>query len=348
MFDRLRIRARVVALWGVVFIAAIASGSAGAQAPAPVKLNIALSSMSIGQGLSMIAVDGGFFKRENLDVTLVDARTGAGAIQAALSGSVELATGNVDSALNATAQGKLIHTPLRVYSGQPGYLVLSKKFADASRVDPKAPIMDRLKALKGATIASPSQGSSFTIFVRRAAETGGVAVTMTYIASEAQVAALTTGNIDGMIVSSPYAEVAVAKGVGVIWLDGPKAEFPGTKLDDFVIPLSVPQTYLAANPGVVARVIRAYIAASEFVKARPNEARAVIRNRFPNQDDALFSLVWERNVAAFQNVIPTAEAMRRVQDQATGTFAEKIKALDPNGMLMADFVKKAQAAAPSR
>ena len=313
-----------------------------AQSSAPLKVSIALSSFSIAQALSFLAVDGGFFQRENLDVTLIDARTGAGAIQAVLSGSVQFATGNVDSALNATAQGKRIYVPLRLYSGQPGYLVISKKFAGASKVDTKAPLMDRLKALKGATLASPSLGSTYTVFLKKAAEVAGANIAITYLASEGMVAALTTGNIDGMIVSSPYAEVAVAQGAGVVWIDGPKGEFPGTRADDFVIPLSVPEPYAVANPAVVERVIRAYIAASNFVKSKPREARATIRNRFPNQDDALFALMWERNVPAFQNVIPDVDALRRAQEQATGTFAQQIKALDPNSMLLTDIVKKAR------
>ncbi len=315
---------------------------------APAKLSIALSSFSIAQGLSFLAVDGGFFRRENLEVTLVDARTGAGAIQAALSGSVQFATGNVDSALNASAQGKMIYLPLRLYSGQPGYLVLSNKFAGASKVDPKAPLMDRLKALKGATLASPSLGSTNTIFLKKAAETAGVNITVTYIASEAMVAALKTGNIDGMIVSSPYAEVSVAQGIGVIWVEGPRGEFPGTRADDFVIPLSVPEPTLTANPNVVERVIRAYLAAADFVKSKPNEARAAIRNRFASQDDALFALVWERNLPAFLNVIPNVDALRRSQEQATGSFAQQIKALDPAPMLLSDVVKKAQSGTPGR
>lgn len=56
----------------------------------------------------------------------------------------------------------------------------------------------------------------------------------------------------------------------------------------------------------------------------------------------MFALMWERNVPAFQNVIPDVDALRRAQEQATGTFAQQIKALDPNSMLLTDIVKKAR------
>ena len=330
-------------------IVAVALGAAAGLAIAvpsvaqqPIKVGIALSSFSIAQGLSFIAQDGGFFKKEGLDVTLIDARTGAGAIQAALSGNVQLATGSLDSTLNATAQGKLVHVPLRLYSGQPGYLVISKKFADASKVSANAPIAERLKALNGATLASPSQSSTYTVMLKQATDAAGVKATITFVASEGMVAALSTNNVDGVIVSSPYAEMAVAQG-NVLWVDGPKGEFPGTQADDFVVPLSVPDPFWKENRDAVERVIRAYIAASDFAKNNPSEAAKAIRGRFPNQDDALFALVWQRNLPAFTNVIPSVAALKRTLNQAAGSNAAKIKALDPEGMLLSDVVAKARA-----
>ena len=296
---------------GLLAGAMLAAFPVTGSAQTPAKLSIALSSFSIAQALSFIAHDAGFFKKENLDVTLVDARSGAGAIQAALSGSVELATGALDSTLNASAQGKLVYVPLRLYSGQPGYLVLTKKFASSTKVDPGAPIAVRLKALKGATVASPSQSSTFTTMVKQAAASANVPVTMTYIASDAMVAALSTGNVDGVIVSSPFAERAVLQGAGVVWVDGPKGEFPGTEADDFVVPLSVPAPYYAANRDTVERVIRAYIGASEFVKSNPQAAAKSIRHRFAGLDDALFNQVWEGNLPAWTNVVPSVAALRR-------------------------------------
>ncbi len=329
--------------WIATAACVMASATAMAQ---DTKLTIALSSFSIGQGLSFIAQEGGFFKRERLDVTLLDARSGAGAIQAALSGSVELATGSLDSTLNATAQGKMVYVPLRLYSGLPGYLVVTKKLAAAAKLPANASVMDRLKALKGATIASPSQSSTFTVMVKQAAEVAGVNVTVTYVANDGMVAALATGHVDGIIVSSPFAERAVAQGAGVLWVDGPRGEFPGTEADDFVVPLSVPAPYYAANREVVERVIRAYLAASNFVKTNPAGAAKAIRGRFANLDDALFNLVWDRNYQAFLTPVPTAAAVKRTQNNATGAFAVQVKALNPDSMLLADVVKAAQASLP--
>ena len=135
----------------------------------------------------------------------------------------------------------------------------------------------------------------------------------------------------------------VAQGIGVVWVDGPKGEFPGTEADDFVVPLSVPAPYFAGNRDVVERVIRAYIGASELVKSNPQAAARAIRHRFASLDDGLFKLVWDGNVAAWKNIVPSTAALRRTQNQAAGNFATQIKALDPDSMLLADTVKKVQA-----
>ena len=184
------------------------------------------------------------------------------------------------------------------------------------------------------------------MMLKQAAEAAGVNVIVTYVASEGMVAALSTGNVDGVIVSSPYAERAIAQGFGVLWVDGPKGEFPGTESDDLVVPLSVPAPYYAANREVVERVIRAYIAAAEFVKSNPDAAAKSIRPRFAALDDALFNLVWERNMPAFTKVVPNAAAVKRTQNNATGAFAAQVKALDPESMLLSDVVKKVQASVP--
>lgn len=304
-------------------------------------LTIALSSMSIGQALNFVTLDGGFFENYNLDVELLNSGSGSAATQAVISGDADFASSNVDTVLNAVAQDQELYTPLRLLSGQPGSLVVTKEFADQAGVAQDAPIDERLAALDGATVASPSPNSTYTVLVQRAVDSAGASVEFTYLDSQTMPAVLSQGQVDAFIASSPYTDQVVVEGQGVLWVNGHEGEWPGTSKLDFIVPLATPGETVENNPDRVVCTMAAYLEASQFIQEQPEEARQVIKDRFPDLGEDLFASIWETNRGSYSNPIPEPEAIARVQEGASGEFAEEIKQIDPESVLLPELVDRA-------
>lgn len=301
--------------------------------------------MSVGQALNFATLDGGFFDKQNLKVQLLNSKTGSAAVQAVISGDADFASANLETALNSTAQGRKLFVPLRLLSGQPGSLVVSKAFVERSGVSPDAPVDQRLKALSGATLASQSPDTSYTALLKNSLGGLGLQPDLTFIASETMPAVLANGQIDGFVASSPFTDQSVSRGDGIVWINGPKGEWPGTTADDFIVPLVVSEQKVQDDPELVTRVIAAYLAASNFVKTQPDAARDLVAKRFPDQDAALFNTIWQSNQDEFVKPIPTAADIARSQSTITGDFAQKVQAIDPSTMLLPDLVNKAESMA---
>jgi len=113
--------------------------------------------------------------------------------------------------------------------------------------------------------------------VKAGAEEAGAKVKFVYMAQPAMVAALKSGAIQAMIAASPYASVAVAQSGGVLWISGPKGEFPANVQPTSSACLQTSEQYAAANPEVIARMRDPHIAQTEAAPERTFDNRAVLR-----------------------------------------------------------------------
>lgn len=90
----------------------------------------------------------------------------------------------------------------------------------------KSPVADRLKALDGLKIASPSAVSSYTLSLRGAAQDVGATIEFIYLAQAAMLAALESGVIDGYASGAPLYAAPLIRGIAYPWISGPRGEFP--------------------------------------------------------------------------------------------------------------------------
>lgn len=107
--------------------------------------------------------------------------------------------------------------------------MLSKAVANKLGVSPSAPVRERLKALDGLMIASPSATSSFTISFRGAVapwQRREANVHFAYTACRRwkrhSKAALSRANV----ATAPFWAFPVLKGTGVLCFSDPKGELP--------------------------------------------------------------------------------------------------------------------------
>lgn len=308
-------------------------------------IRISLSSESFAQGLSMIAVDGGFFEANGLDVQLIPTAGATDSVTALVSGSVQAYTSAPQGAISLADETPTL-MPLRSYAGVAFSLILSKNVVDESGLTEQSPIEDRLQVLNGLTIATISAGSSTTQFVREATDTAGVEVNETFLEQTTMVAALERGNIDGFVSSSPYGQIAVDDGLGVNWIDGPSGQWPGYNADYVGVVVGFTESYARANSEQAARILRSYLDASDFIEDRPNEAQDLLYERFNRVEEPIWEAMWSREgLTAFTNPIMDEAAVRVVYEDYVEALPPGTESVDIDipRMLGADLVAQAQA-----
>lgn len=303
------------------------------------RVTIAVSSFSIANGLTLLADRGGFFKKEGLDVRLVDAQTGSQALTTVLSGDADFATTSTNTVLASTAQGKKVQAVLRLYGGVSSSLVLSQKVVDQLTIGMSASVGERLKALKGLTIASVSPDSAFTTTLEAAAATVDTPIKFAYMEQPAMLAALSRGAIDGFVASSPLSNSAELKGDGVTWLDGPGGDYPDTGGSTyFFVSLAATADWISSHKDLAKRITRAYESAARQAQADPEASGRTVQGAFPDLDPKLYELMWEQNRPAFVTPVPKPGDIALIQAQFKGDGEVEVKKLDPSSILSPEIV----------
>jgi ABC-type nitrate/sulfonate/bicarbonate transport system substrate-binding protein len=294
---------------GTVATAVLAiSGSVSAQELRAI--TIGTSSASIPAGAARIAKELGLYEKHGLVAKVTPLDTGAVATAALLSGALDFVTSGPSDVVVAQGRGQDIVALTSGYRGFAASIVISKAAAEKSRVSASAPINDRLKALNGLKIASTSAQSTFTVGLRSSAESVGAKVDVVYMAQPAMIAAFERGIIDGFTVSAPYYVQPVLTGSGLMWVSGPKGDFPKMTSPANSSVLMVKRDFAAANPDLMKRVTSVFTDFWKVVEERPLDVKAAIAKIWPDLDTKTIDLVFETEAPGFKAKPLTVEDMR--------------------------------------
>ena len=222
-------------------------------------VTIAVSSSLLAYGGLQIAVQDGLFQKHGLDPKVIVMESGNAAISAVVAGSAVFSGAGASEVLAARVRGVDIVIVANIYRGLSGSVVLAKSVADKLNVSPSAPVEQRLHALDGLAIASPSATSAYTIPYRSAALAAGAKINFTYMTQPAMVAALQAGAVQGISAGAPFSLTPVVNGDGVLWISGPRGELPPANQLTSSACLQTNLDYAKAHPGndqPVARGVR--------------------------------------------------------------------------------------------
>ena len=146
----------------------------------------------------MLADRLGFFKSENLAVTIEETASGAKAIQALLGGSAEVASAFHELAVQMDTQGRDL-TSFVSLARYPGYALVPSP-ASSKRIA-------RIEDLKGETVALSSPGSPTDLFLKYVLAqhglSGDAASTVTAGSNMARLAMLERGSVGAAVLSDP-------------------------------------------------------------------------------------------------------------------------------------------------
>ena len=262
-----------------------------------------------------IAEARGYFKSENLDVTLTPLDSAVKMMPSLSTGDLDVGSGVASAALYNAATRKI---DVRVVASRgrtaPGYvyqsLIIRKDHVDSGR-------FKTLADLKGLKFGFVSPGSSLHSLLNEAAKAGGVSIKdipVVYTNVASQVAALQSGAIDASIMVEPYAGQAVALGGAVN-----------------VMPS---ETFYPSDEASL------LLYGDRFIKERPAVAVRLMKG-------------WMRGVRGFNNVLKDGRWAKTPQaDEVIGIFAKAVnfpeslvrnmtpQYADPNGEVNLDSLRK--------
>ncbi|MCO5090043.1 MAG: ABC transporter substrate-binding protein [Bosea sp.] len=211
---------------------------------------------------------------------------------AAISGTSEL--------LFAHLRGQELVIIANTFSGFGATLVLSKQVAGRIGIDSSAPVPDRLKALNGLMIASPSATSDYTFSFRGAARAVGADVRFTFLDQTTMAAALQSGAIDGYVASAPNWVPPVLSGVGIIWLSGPKSDLPSNFMPRSSSSLQMRRDTAVGNPELARKLAAVHADLVRAIDERPDDVKTAILKFWPNLSPPALDLIYSSEGASWK------------------------------------------------
>ena len=260
----------------------------------PYAISAPLVKVKISQAvdsIAYVAVDyakiAGFYSSEGLEVETIITRGGGPDTLALLSGDVEFNTAAPSYQLNTIRQGRDVILIYNYMKSVNQSLVLNPETVKQIGISPNAPIMERLKGLKGLTLGITQPGAMTDQHIRFLLRRGGVDVKDVKLVAiggaQALLTALETKQIDGFAISIGPDRTAVARGA-VMWVDNLRGDVAG--LSPFpMVNIYTTKRYADANPEIVRRFVRAtQNAVLDMSKKTPEEIAKVLQPRFSSMD----------------------------------------------------------------
>jgi ABC-type nitrate/sulfonate/bicarbonate transport system substrate-binding protein len=294
--------------FAVMAIAAMAS-AASAQ---PLRdVSIALGSATFPSAPAKIADELGLYEKHGIKPKFTTMESAAAATSALISRSVDAAVSGPGEVVVAQSRGQKVVVLAYISAGLTGTVVISSKAAAKLNVSPTASVADRLKALDGLVLGAPSATGAYTIAIRGAARDAGAKPRFAYMAATALPAALQTDAIQGFISGAPFWGISVANGMGVVWLSGPKGEFPPDNTPASTVNLQMMRDYAEAHPDIAKSLVAVFADLAEAIDKRPAEVKAAIGKIYPNLDAGMIDLLYSGESLAWKTKPPTTADIGR-------------------------------------
>jgi ABC-type nitrate/sulfonate/bicarbonate transport system substrate-binding protein len=263
-----------------VFRAAVLAGAALA-APAAAetaKLVYALPA-AVPAVLPFVAVDGGFFRAEGLDVEPRMFSSGREALQALLSGSAQIQSVSETPVVHALIQGNAIAVIATVARHQEAKLI----------VRPDRGI-SRPEDLAGKRVATlPGTNSDYFMYKFLAAH--GLTPAQVRVANmppPEMVSAFAKGDIDGYFAWEPHIRF------GLDAVPGARVFLPGTLYRGWMT-VNMDPAFARANPETTRKVLRALIKAEAYVKTHKEESIKLVARRL-GMDEKVLRALWDQSL----------------------------------------------------
>jgi ABC-type nitrate/sulfonate/bicarbonate transport system substrate-binding protein len=291
-----------------------------------------------------VAEDAGFFKAEGVKPEFRNL-VGVASNNAVIAGSADFSVGTAATFLRGASQGQRMFAIANMVNKPMVELVLRKDVAEAAGYKPGMSVAERIKLLKGKTIAVQGIGSIVHAMQRLTANMGGLDPDkdMTVVSMEppAMVAALKTKQIDGYTTSMPFTTQSILEGNAVMITSGPGGDLPNYTPTGYAFLYTRPEVCQKERIKCE-KLGRIFKNANNFIHDKPDETWEILKKRFAQMDPALLKAAWDvTKLAHPRDVSINIPAMVNAQK-----FSLDAKLLEPkdtldkfDGLWTAEFVK---------
>jgi NitT/TauT family transport system substrate-binding protein len=312
-----------------------------AQAQAKDKLTVVMSSWDLLFWGTLAASELGLFDKEGMSVELVRTGGGAKSLAAVAGGDADFNIGAPASAFRANAKGSDVVMIAPAISQYTDNVTMSSAWAKKNNITSASPYEQKLKALKGMTLAVSSVGGGASQLLRFLAKEAKLDpdrdFTMTAIPEgSSMLAAMSLGRIDGFVIPPPTGDDAIKNhGAQSMFATG-RGEVKS--LDGFVyIGVIARESWLKKNPDLAVRFLRVQQQALDIIHnpATTNKARDAVWQKYHSRTEkALFDELWAAAEPSYPKTIAVTQAM-------IDRVANFVNDTTPNDPLDKDAVKKA-------
>jgi ABC-type nitrate/sulfonate/bicarbonate transport system substrate-binding protein len=255
----------------------------------------AIPALTLTFSTHFVAQDAGFFKKEGLKVTDRNL-VGVASVNAVIAKSADFTMGTGPIFLRGAAQGQRMLAIANLVDRPLVELVMRKDVAEAAGITDKTPVADRIKALKGKTIAIQGVGSIVHAWQRYVTNRAGLDVEkdvrIAPMEPPAMFPAMENKAIDGYTTSMPFTTQAIVKGAAIMLAS---STFDAPELLPFAYALVYTRPEVCTEKrDLCARMARAYVGAAKMIQEKPDEVfDTVLKARFPKMDPQLLAAAWK-------------------------------------------------------
>ena len=241
-----------------------------------------------------IAEDQHLWSKEGLDVKILNI-IGVGSMNAVIAGSADFSMGSGPTITRAWARGQKVIALLTAISQSGQSIVVRKDIADAAHFDPKAPIAERGKILKGKTFAIGGVGAIPDIVLKVVAKDAGLApsdAVATPMQPPEFMAAFANKSIAGFSNSPPFVEQTLIDGTGVLVSDSRIGE--PTEFSPVSAALLMSRgDFCGAHKSTCEKMVHALYEATQIIRSDPQTSVAVMKAHFGNFSDKVLQAAYE-------------------------------------------------------
>ena len=285
-------RRMLMLLGAAITTATLAFTEATAQQPKIEEGVMAVPVVSLSFSLGYLADDLNLWERHGVRIKTVQI-SGIGAMNAVIAGSADFTQSSGSAVTRAAARGQKLVGIVGTINRPSVQIVLRKDMA--AGFDPKAPLAQRVAALRGRTIAVDAINSVIHAYLRYVVKRAGFdpeEIRIAVLQPPNMLAALQTRQVDGFAMAPPWVHKPVLDGEAVMIASGPDGD--PAELTPFA------NTLLATKPDTCVKrkalcegVGRAFREAASVMLDRPSEALAHLKKRFPQFDDRQLAVAFE-------------------------------------------------------
>lgn len=269
---------------------------------------------------------------------------GVGSINAVIAGSSDFSISSGGSLTRAASHGQplLAIANMNDHNGQD--LVIRKDIADAAHFDPKAPLAERAKILKGKTIGIDGVGSVVDSLVKVVAKEGGIdpaSVTVSPMQPADTLAAFSRHAIDGFAGGPPWSQEVVADGSAVIVASGVAGE--PKQFDPIGSSMILTRAdFCKQHQSICVKMGHAMTLAADFIWQHPEESLAILKKRFANVPDPALKASYEavRDMTP-RPPVPNAKELANAENMnvAAGFMKAEDKLKSYDNLFTTEFAK---------